>query len=118
MLSSLSRRLAPRRGRRKPGMLLLKQLEDRTALAVVGYYDMGQGEGNSNQVFPIQQAGQTARLLTDLSCADLAGVDVLMVQNPDNGVYGPEYLSRLSDVAAFVASGKTLVIHDRFVDDA
>src|SRR5262245_60129159 len=115
MLSLLSRR-TPRRGWRKPRPLHLNQLEDRIAPAVVGYYDMSLGQGNANQVYPIQHAGQTPVLLTDLTAADLAGVDVLFVQNPDNDKYGAEFLSRLPDIIASVASGKTLILHDRFVD--
>jgi Ca2+-binding RTX toxin-like protein len=109
--------MPPRTVSRTPAVRL-EQLEDRLAPAVVGYYDMGLGQGNSNQVYPIQHAGQTPLLLTDLDAADLAGVDVLFVQNPSNSDYGAEYLSRLADIANFVASGKTLIIHDRFVDGA
>ena len=96
----------------------LEQLETRLTPAVVGYYDMSLGQGNNTQLAPIQQAGHTARLLTDLGPNDLVGVDVLFVQNPNNGAYGDEYLSRLTAVADFVASGKVLVLHDRYVDPA
>jgi Ca2+-binding RTX toxin-like protein len=98
--------------------LRLETLEDRLAPAVVGYYDMNLGQGNANQLQPIQQAGHTAQLLTDLTANDLAGVDVLFVQNPNNSSYGAEYLSRLASVEAFVRSGKTLILHDRHVDTA
>jgi uncharacterized repeat protein (TIGR01451 family) len=56
--------------------------------------------------------------MSDLSPADLAGIDVLFVQNPSNGAYGAEYLSRLNDVNAAVAGGLILILHDRFVTDA
>lgn len=104
--------------RRPPFPPRLELLEDRAVPAVIGYYDLGLGQGKANQVFPIQQAGHTAQMLTDLTTSDLTGVDVLMVQNPSNSGYGAEYLSRLADVATFVASGKTLVFHDRYVDGA
>lgn len=96
----------------------LELLEDRLAPAVVGYYDMNLGQGSDNQVFPIQQAGHTPRLLTDLTPADLAGVDVLFVQNPSNTSYGAEYVSRQAAILDFVTAGKTLILHDRFVDQA
>jgi hypothetical protein len=84
----------------------------------VGYYDMTFGQGDPNQVAPILTAGHTPVQLFDLTAADLAGIDVLDVQNPSNGIYGAEYLSNLADIEAAVSAGMTLVIHDRFVDFA
>lgn len=99
----------------RPGLV---DLEDRAVPAVVGYYDTYLGQGNPAQATPITAAGQTAVLLTDLTAADLAGVDVLFVQNPDNGGYGGEYINRLPSVRTAVSSGMTLVFHDRRVDNA
>lgn len=98
--------------------LSLDGLEDRTVPAAVGYYDMGLGQGHPAQVAPITAAGHTAVELFDLTAADLAGIDVLFVQNANNAGYGDEYLARLADVQAAVAGGLTLVIHDRCVDSA
>jgi|GEM_PF-2146973 hypothetical protein len=84
----------------------------------VGYYDMCDGQGDPNQVNSITIAGHTPVNLTDLSSTDLAGVDVIYVQNCSNNMYGAEYLNRLADIEAAVASGKRLIIHDRFVTDA
>lgn len=84
----------------------------------VGYYDMDYGEGNSNQVNSIAIAGKTARFLSNLTPGDLTGVNVLYVQNPNNGGYGNEYLSNLGNVATAVANGMVLIIHDRYVDGA
>lgn len=86
--------------------------------ATVGYYDMVLGQGDPAQEPPIRSAGHTPLLLTDLTAADLAGVDVLFVQNPDNDMYGEEYLSRLNTIAAAVADGLVLIIHDRYVEPA
>ncbi len=86
--------------------------------ANVGYYDMDLGEGNANQVEPITTAGHTAVNITDPTTAQLAAVDVLFVQNPDNGAFGAEYVSRLADIQAFVSAGGGLIIHDRYVEDA
>ncbi len=58
--------------------------------ANIGYYDMSGGQGNPNQEPPILIAGETPVLLTDLTAADLLGIDVLFVQNPSNSSYGFE----------------------------
>lgn len=84
----------------------------------VGYYDMTLGAGNANQVPPITAVGHTATQLFDLQSSDLSGIDVLFVQNPSNGAYGAEYLSRLSSIAAAVSDGLILVVHDRYVTGA
>jgi hypothetical protein len=84
----------------------------------VGYYDMSLGAGSATQVPPILAAGENPVLLTDLTAANLAGIEVLFVQNPDNLGFGAEYLSRLADIQAAVSAGMVLVIHDRFVDGA
>jgi large repetitive protein len=96
----------------------LHRLEVRDVPAVVGYYDMVAGQGVPSQASPITAAGHTAVLLTDLTAADLAGIDILFVQNPDNAGYGAEYLSRLTSIQTAVANGLTLVLHDRYVDPA
>lgn len=84
----------------------------------VGYYDMSLGQGHPNQVAAIVTAGHTPVFLTDLTAGDLAGIDVLLVQNPDNLSFGSEYLSRLADIQAAVNSGMILIIHDRKVASA
>jgi uncharacterized repeat protein (TIGR01451 family) len=83
----------------------------------VGYYDMSLGSGNASQVPPITAAGQTPVQLFDLQAADLAGIKVLFVQNPSNGAYGAEYLSRLAAIQTAVANGMILVLHDRYVSN-
>jgi methionine-rich copper-binding protein CopC len=115
--ASRGRRLAP--GNRRPQFnLLLDTLEHRVTPAIVGYYQMDFEEGNVNQETAILAAGDTPVHLFDLSSADLAGIDVLDVQNGANEGYGGEYLSRLADIEAAVAGGMVLVIHDRYVDGA
>ncbi len=84
----------------------------------VGYYDMSLGQGNGNQVNSIATAGKTARFLSNVSTADLTGINVLYVQNPDNGGYGSEYVSNLGSIATAVSNGMVLIIHDRYVDGA
>jgi subtilisin family serine protease len=84
---------------------------------LVGYYDMI-GQGKASQEPPILTAGGTPVLLEDLTPADLAGLDVLFVQNASNYSFGTEYLSRLSSIQSAVENGMNLIIHDRRVDDA
>lgn len=86
--------------------------------ANVGYYDMSVGEGSADQVAAITAAGHTPVNVVDLSPAELSGIDVLLVQNPDNGSYSAEYLGALADIESAVTAGLSLVIHDRFVTDA
>ncbi|MBL8703623.1 MAG: VCBS domain-containing protein, partial [Rhodospirillales bacterium] len=89
-----------------------------TNQVVVGYYDMVDGEGDPLQADSIQAVGYEAISIDDPSASALEGLDVLFVQNPLNAGYGAEYLSRLGDIAAAVAAGMTLVIHDRHVATA
>ena len=84
----------------------------------IGYYDMGAGQGVADQIEAILAAGHNPVLITDLSAAELAGIDMLLVQNPDNGGYSAEYLAALADIQAAVGNGLTLIIHDRHVDNA
>jgi hypothetical protein len=84
----------------------------------VGYYDMSFLEGNPSQVAPILTAGGVAVNVFDLSAEELAGLDVLFVQNPSNFDFSFEYLSQLGPIEEAVASGLVLVIHDRFVSTA
>jgi hypothetical protein len=84
----------------------------------VGYYEMCFGEGEPNQATAITNGGHTPVQLFDLTPAELATVDVILVDNCDNGSYVQEYLDHLADVADAVAAGKVLVLHDRYVDIA
>jgi hypothetical protein len=84
----------------------------------VGFYDMSFQEGNPNQVPSILTAGGAAVNVFELSAEELAGLDVLYVQNPSNGDFGFEYLSQLGAIEEAVAAGLVLVIHDRFVTTA
>ena len=84
---------------------------------LVGYYDM-EGQGKPSQEAPILAAGGSPVRLDDLTPADLAGLDVLFVQNGSNGDYGSEYLSRLGSIQSAVENGLDLIIHDRAVDSA
>jgi hypothetical protein len=84
----------------------------------VGFYDLFFGSGQAYQVPPILAAGGTAIAVDDPSAAELANLNVLWAHNPDNGLYGGEYLSRLADIDAAVQNGMVLVLHDRLVAGA
>ncbi|MBD2096465.1 cadherin-like domain-containing protein [Trichocoleus sp. FACHB-591] len=84
----------------------------------VGYYDMSLGSGNASQVEAIQAAGHIPILITSLSDAELASINMLVVQNPNNSGFGSEYLARLSAINLAVESGLKLIIHDRHVASA
>jgi len=86
--------------------------------AVVGYYDLDLNAGNSDQVGPIQVAGFKAIDIGDLSTADLSGIDILFVQNPENTFYSSVYTANLSKIFAFIQQGGILVFNDREVTDA
>ena len=86
--------------------------------AVVGYYDMSFGEGAEYMVNEITLSGHTAVNVTDLSAAELAGIDVLYVLNPDNLSQGSEFVANLANIFDAVDHGMTLMIHDREVDNA
>ena len=87
-------------------------------MAKVGYYDMSRGAGNPEQVAGIKAAGDEAINVTVPDAETLAGLDVLIVQNPNNRGYGNEYLANLEVINQAVANGLTLIIHDRYVENA
>lgn len=87
--------------------------------SVIGYYDMSVGDGNdATQPGSITIGGHTAVDIHDLSSLELAGLDVLVVQNPSNGGYGAEYLAALPAIQAAVSAGLILIIHDRATGNA
>ena len=82
----------------------------------VGYYDMNIGAGvPTEQEPPIVAAGFTPVQLNNVTAADLAGLHVLLVQNPITTGYGAEYLASVNAIQNAVNSGLILIIHDRFV---
>jgi hypothetical protein len=84
----------------------------------VGYYDTSFDSGNGAQAGAIVQLGLQAVNIGSLATARLDDIQVLLVQNPDNGGYGFGYTSNLAKVAEFVSAGGVLVFHDRHVASA
>lgn len=107
---------APPQGTMDGGwMEVLERALQQCARKKVGYYDMSAGAGVAAQVPPIDTAAHDPVDVVDLSPGELAGIDVLFVQNPDNGGYGSEYTSNLANIETAVLNGMTLVMHDRAV---
>lgn len=102
----------------RPAPAVRAAAQPANGFGTVGYYEMCNGQGAANQVAPIEAAGLTAVSINDLSSAELATVDVLFVDNCDNGGYGSEYVAHLAEVEAFVRGGGALVLHDRHVASA
>lgn len=86
----------------------------------IGYYDLLQNTGRAEQATPITFIGETAVNVGDIGAADLAGFDILFVQNPSSGVPTGPYVvqENLDRVTEFVTGGGVLVFHDRHVDTA
>lgn len=84
----------------------------------VGYYGMCSRTGRPGQATAITAAGQTPVNLTELTPAQMAPVDILFIDNCDNAQYDSLFLAHVTDVANAVASGKFLILHDRYVDPA
>src|SRR4051794_29363206 len=101
--------------RKRP--LSLENLEDRSVPAAIGYYDMDWGYGVWTQPEAILKTGNTPVGLNNVGPSDLAGLDVLDVQNGSNWGFGGEYLSHLADIQNAVSNGLVLIIHDRWVDN-
>ena len=99
-------------------VVLLAAVPSAVNAQIVGYYNMGAGQGTGNQVAPITTAGGSAVNITVPNAAQLAGLDVLWVLNGSNGGYGGEYVANLADIQAAVSAGLVLIIHDRFVANA
>ncbi|WP_238368650.1 cadherin-like domain-containing protein, partial [Mesobacterium pallidum] len=91
---------------------------DRDVTGNVGYYEMGTGQGANSQIASITAGGHTAVNILNLSAAELAGIDVLVIQNPSNGNYSSEFRTQLPVIHQAVEDGLVLVIHDRYVETA
>lgn len=84
----------------------------------VGYYDLNIDGGSQSQVGPITAAGLEAVNIGPLATADLSGVQILFIQNPNNFGYTDAYLKNLPKIFDFVKNGGVLVFHDRHVTTA
>src|SRR5262249_28525197 len=64
---------------------------------------------------PILRAGFTPVFIQDISAFNLFEVDLLMINESDNGSLSPELFQRLPDIESWVRSRGKLVVHDRRV---
>jgi hypothetical protein len=83
---------------------------------IVGYFTDG-NPGTTGPAAAITAAGFTPSYIADISVATFGGLDILMVNNSENSGYSPDLLSRAADIAAYVSSGGSFILHDRFVTD-
>jgi len=79
---------------------------------------MTSGQGSASQTNEITDNGHTAVNIASLTAAELSGIDILYVVNPNNLAFGSEYLSNMANIQAAVSAGMGLVIFDRHVTDA
>jgi hypothetical protein len=79
-----------------------------TEAAVIGFFGANAGA-------VITASGHTPQQLVNLTAADLAGIDVLWIFNPNNGNPSATILGNLASIDAFVAGGGVLSFHDRNV---
>ena len=86
--------------------------------AVVGHYEECDQEGQTWSFPAIEASGHTPKILTDLTRADLAGIDVLFVTNCSVIAHFDEFKSRVQEIESAVRDGLVLVMHDREVDQA
>jgi hypothetical protein len=84
-------------------------------MATVGYYAMTLGQGSVVQQDEIQDSGDIAVNVVDLSAAELDGLDALYVVNPSNGGIGSEFSTNLGNITDAVNDGMNLIIFDRYV---
>jgi hypothetical protein len=77
--------------------------------ATIGFF------GEAAASTPIVASGNTPVALTDLTAADLTGLDVLWIFNPNNGTPDSTITDNFADILAFVSAGGVLSFHDRNV---
>ncbi len=82
--------------------------------AVFGYYTSG-NNATTAPATPITASGNTAVHLTNLTAADLVGIDVLWILNSINGTPDATVMNNLASINAFVSTGGVLSFHDRNV---
>ena len=84
---------------------------------LVGFYDASMGAGASNQLNAIGKTGYRSRPLSNFSKTELADVDIILTQNPDNSSLGklPNFKNNITKA---VNKGSVFILHDRHVEPA
>jgi hypothetical protein len=84
-----------------------------TNAAVFGYYLDGT---TGSPAAAIAASGNTSVQLSDLTAADLAGIDVLWILNGDNSGVDGNVSGNQAAITAFINGGGVLSFHDRHVN--
>jgi hypothetical protein len=71
----------------------------------------------ANAAAPITADGFTPKALANLTAADLVGLDVLWIFNPNNGAPSATITANLASINAFVLAGGVLSFDDRNVNN-
>jgi len=82
----------------------------------IGYYTDSNSDSTGPNA-PILLAGFTPIHIDDISSFDLSTIDILMIDESSNGSLNSPLQNREPDIAAWVASGGKIVIHDRAVQN-
>jgi hypothetical protein len=80
----------------------------------VGYYT-DFNTFDTGPAAPIIQDGFTPVQITDISTFNLSSINILMVDESNNGGLSSQLFNRLPDIQAFVQNGGIFVVHDRSV---
>lgn len=90
-----------------------------SSATTIGFYILnGSTNAAAGATTAITTAGHTPLALTGLTAADLIGIQVLWLLNPNNNGYGTALTDNLTAVSAFVNGGGVLSMHDRYVEGA
>jgi hypothetical protein len=82
--------------------------------ANVGYYT-DNNNGTNSPATAITGAGHTATKINDITTFDFSGIDMLFIDESNNGGLSAGMSGRLTDIGNWVNGGGKLIVHDRFV---
>jgi hypothetical protein len=85
--------------------------------ATIGLFSTN-ASANAGAATATATAGQTFQILSGLTAADFAGIDVLWVLNSDNGSQPGDIGANFSAIENFVSAGGVFLYHDREVANA
>lgn len=86
----------------------------RAGALTVGYFT-DFNAGTTTPAAAITTAGHTPVQILNISTFDLSTIDMLMIDESNNGGLSGDMSGRLADIAAWVDAGHCMIVHDRFV---